>query len=75
MRSGCENCDPANPKYNYTVQWMKKGKASRWENIGPANDGWAMQTGNTDPGGDSMFENINYCPWCGRELQPKEIES
>lgn len=76
MISGCENCSPTHPKYNHTIQWMKKGKQPRYGvNAGPEDDGWAMQTGNSDPGGDSLFENINYCPWCGRELQSKGTES
>lgn len=68
-KTTCERCDKNSLKR--TVYWIKAWTQQYdWDgdNTGPENDGYCMQVGNTDPGGDSIYENINYCPWCGRKL-------
>ncbi len=69
MTQPCNRCDQDNP--NRDVVWSKATPPSQWpsEGYGPDADGFCMVVGHTDPGGDSIYENINFCPWCGRKLE------
>lgn len=57
----CDKCQ--GDKRHYRMVAIRKAHPS-----GPEKDGWSMPTGG-DSDGEDFYDNINYCPFCGRKLE------
>lgn len=50
-----------------SIQWRKADS-----NAGPEETGWSTCVGGTQDG-EKVYDNINFCPWCGVKLSTLEV--
>lgn len=74
------------PKAAWLINWMRKGhkvpkpgekfKQDGRMQYGPEREGWATFFESGGPGMPSHWENVYYCPFCGKklsELEPPDV--